>query len=82
MALALVSLALLIGYLARFGVVHHEDEGGPARLFQLLLLVEAVGIAYFGLRWLPEAPRQAFVIVALQVLLAAVPVVTIILLER
>jgi hypothetical protein len=61
--------------------VRHEDEGAPARLFQLLMVVEAVSIAFFAIRWVPEAPRPAIAILALQLLLAAIPVGTIIFLE-
>ncbi len=81
MVLSLAALALIVGFVARFGVVHEADEGTPAHLFQLLMAGTAVGIAYFGIRWLPEAPRPAIAILAVQVLVAAVPLVTLRFLE-
>jgi hypothetical protein len=81
MVMALVALGFIGGFVARFGVVQGQDEGAPARIFQLFMLAQAIAIAYFGLRWLPTAPKETIAIVALQVLLAAVPLGTIILLE-
>jgi hypothetical protein len=80
MVLSLAALALIVGFVARFGVVHAEDEGTAARVFQLLMVGIGLGITYFAIRWVPVAPKPASAIVAVQVLLAAVPVVTIILL--
>jgi hypothetical protein len=81
MVLSLATLTLIVVYVGLVGVVRHEDEGVPARLFQLLMVVEAVAIAFFAIRWVPEAPRPAIAILALQLLLAAIPVGTIIFLE-
>jgi hypothetical protein len=83
MLLSLAALALIIGFVARYGVVQQpgQDEGSAARIFQLLMLANAAAIGYFVLRWVPTAPKPAIAIVCLQVLLALIPVVTIILLE-
>lgn len=84
MLISAAAMALVLGYAALFGVAGNpqpHDEGAPARLFQLLLLAEAAVIGLFALRWLPRAPRAAATILALQMVLAAVPVATILILE-
>jgi peptidoglycan/LPS O-acetylase OafA/YrhL len=79
--LSLAALALIVVYVALFGVVRSQDEGAPARLFQLLMVGQALAVAFFAVRWIPQAPRPAIGVVALQMLAAAVPIVTIVLLE-
>jgi hypothetical protein len=79
-ALVLIGSVLAIQGAGAASAAH--DEGAPARVFQLLMLVDLLAIAYFGLRWVPAAPRQALPVLAVQVLAAAVPVATILLLER
>lgn len=79
-AIAIVQLAL-IAYALAAGVVAGPDEGAPARIFQLLIVAQAVAILAFAARWIPRAPGQAAMIVAAQVVVAAVPVAAILLLE-
>jgi hypothetical protein len=62
-----VLVALLISF-AFFGVPHREpDEGTAAHLFQIWLVLEVIGVAFFAIRYLPQKPKQAFLILALQV---------------
>jgi hypothetical protein len=80
-AIALGALLFVLGFAAFGEVTAHQDEGTPARLFQLALLIQAVIMVVFAVRWLPRAPREAGIILALQVAAAAVPVIVISLLE-
>lgn len=80
-AVALASLAFVVGYAAAFGVAAHTAEHGPARVFQMLLLLQGALIALFALRWLARAPRQAAAILLGQLLAMAVPVVAVLVLE-
>ena len=73
MLVSLVALALVLDYLVRYGVAPQEDEGAHARIFQLLIVVEAILIGSFGFRWIPETPRAAIAVIALQLPVAAVP---------
>lgn len=82
MAISFASLIFLIGYVIVSGIEYHEEERAPARIFQLLMLAQLPVIALFALRWIPRAPKQAFVILLFQVIAAVVPVVTVILLEQ
>ncbi len=50
---------------ALFGL-HQADEGTAAHLFQLLMPAQVPIVAYFAIMWLPRAPRQALVVLALQ----------------
>jgi hypothetical protein len=78
-----LALGLVLGYVAVFGATPQgpHDEGAPARLFQLILLADGVAMAVFAMRWLPRAPREAAVILALQLMSVAIPVVTVVALE-
>lgn len=81
LAVSLAALAFLLGYVAVFGIVQHEDEGAPARIFQLVMLAQLPVIAWFTVRWLPKQPRQALVVLALQGIAWIVPIVTVVWLE-
>ena len=66
-AMSLAALALVLGHVAIFGVVHEEDEGTAAHLFQLLMAAQVPIVGYFAVKWLPQAPGPALRILALQV---------------
>jgi hypothetical protein len=66
MAMSLAALALVIIHVAMYGVTQDADEGTPAHIFQLLLIAQVPIVAYFAIRWVPETPKQAISIMALQ----------------
>lgn len=80
-ALSLAALLWLLWNVAMVGIVRQADEGTPARIFQLLILAEVPVIAYFAIKWLPQSPRQALLIVALQAAVAFIPIAAVLLLE-
>ena len=82
LVMSLAALALLLGYVAIFGFLHQEDEGTPARLFQLIMAGQLPIIAYFGINWIPRSPRQALLILALQALAWLIPILAVIWFER
>jgi hypothetical protein len=70
-AMSLAMLAFILALLAIQGIPAPDpnaDEGAPAHLFQLWLVVEVLLITYFAGRWLPQAPKQALTVLVLQVL--------------
>jgi len=71
--IAIPVFLLLLGlrYIAIHGVVGQADEGTEAHLFQLLMPVQLVVMAYFVVTWLPRAPRRMLPVLLLQVLAAA-----------
>ena len=77
LAMSLAALAIVLIHLARFGAAREADEGTSAHLFQLLMAAQVPIVAFFAIKWLPEAPGPALQILALQaggVLAAFAPV--------
>jgi hypothetical protein len=71
------ALLLVVGHVALVGVAPQPDEGAEAHLWQLLMVGQLPLIAYFGVRWVPPAPRQAVTVLLAQLglaLVAAAPV--------
>jgi hypothetical protein len=66
-AMSLAALATVVVYLAMFGVVREPDEGTAAHIWQLLMAGQVPIVAFFAIKWLPQNPRQALVILALHV---------------
>jgi uncharacterized membrane protein HdeD (DUF308 family) len=65
-AMSLVALALVVGHIAIFGIVHEADEGTAAHLWQLLMAGQVPIVAYFAVKWLPQTPGNALRVLALQ----------------
>lgn len=81
LVMSLAALVMIVGYVAAFGIVRHQDEGAAARIFQLLMLAQLPIAADFSFRWLPRRPAQALMVLALQVVGWIVPILTVIWLE-
>jgi len=73
MVMSLATLAILLGYFARFGIVHKADEGTAAHLFQILMVGQIPIVAFFAIKWLPRNLKQTLMILALQVIVALLP---------
>jgi len=67
LAMSVAALATVIGYAAMFGIARQADEGTAAHLWQLLMAGQVPVIAFFAIKWLPTEPRQALLVLALQV---------------
>jgi hypothetical protein len=81
LAMSLAALAVLLGFLGMYGVIHQEDEGAAAHLWQLLMALQLPIIAFFAIKWLPRAPRQALLVLTLQALAMLSSIVPLFLLE-
>jgi MFS superfamily sulfate permease-like transporter len=68
--MSLAALGTVLIFLAMHGVVHEPDEGTAAHIWQLLMALQAPVIAFFAMKWLPRAPRQALYVLVLQALAA------------
>ena len=66
LAMSFAALATVLGYLAVNGVVREPDEGTAAHIWQLLMGGQVPIVAFFAIKWLPRAPRQALPVLALQ----------------
>ncbi len=67
--LSLVALTMILAAIAIVGVpaASPEDEGVGAHLFQIWLVVEAFMMAFFAITWVPQQPKQALVVLAIQI---------------
>ena len=65
-AMSFAALATVLGHVALFGVVREADEGTAAHIWQLLMALQVPVMAFFAVKWLPQTPRQALPILALQ----------------
>lgn len=77
LAMSLVALTTVAVHVAVHGTAPQPDEGAAAHFWQLLMAGQLPIIAWFGIRWLKEAPRAAAAVLTLQlvaVLAALAPV--------
>jgi len=65
-AMSLTAFALVVAHLLRYGPAPQVDEGASAHLWQLLMASQLPLVAFFAIKWLPQAPRQALSVLALQ----------------
>ena len=68
--ISLFCLGMVLWHVARVGPGPEADEGTEAHLFQLLMAIQAGIILWFAAKWLPQEPKAAGVVLAMQ--LAAV----------
>ena len=80
-AMSLAALALLLGHIAIYGIVRGEDEGASAHVFQLLIAAQVPVVAYFSIKWLPRAPKEALPVLAVQVAAAIAALAPVFLLD-
>lgn len=69
-AMSLAALALVLGHLIIFGAARQADEGTAAHLWQLLMTAQIPIVAFFAIRWIPQSPRSALPVLALQAVAA------------
>ena len=67
LAMSSVALLTIALHIAQSGLAPQADEGTAAHIWQLLMAGQLPFVALFALKWLPEAPRQAAGVLALQV---------------
>ena len=65
-AMSLAALATVIVHVALFGAAREADEGAAAHLWQLLVGGQLPIVAYFAIKWLPQAPKEALPVLAVQ----------------
>ena len=70
LAMSIAALAVVLGHVVLFGAAREADEGTAAHIFQLLIAAQVPIVAYFAVRWLRNAPRQAALVLALQAVAA------------
>ncbi len=66
LAMSCAALAVVLGHVAMFGAAREADEGTAAHLWQLLMAGQLPVVAFFAIKWLPQTPRPALLVLALQ----------------
>jgi hypothetical protein len=56
----------VLGHVAIYGIVREADEGAAAHLWQILMAGQIPVVAFFAIKWLTRAPKQALYILASQ----------------
>lgn len=69
-AMSLAALATVLIFIALHGTAPQADEGAAAHIWQLLMAAQAPIVVFFAIKWVPESPRQAVPILALQIVAA------------
>lgn len=69
-AMSLAALAILFVHILASGTARQADEGTAAHLWQLLMAAQIPIIGFFAIRWLPQSPRAALPVLALQAVAA------------
>jgi len=66
LAMSSAAVLTILVHIARFGTARQADEGAAAHLWQLLMVAQLPVVAFFAVRWVPRAPKQALIVLALQ----------------
>ena len=66
-AMSIAALVTVLYHIAMSGIAREADEGAAAHIWQLLMGGQIPIVAYFAIKWLPQAPKQALYVLALQV---------------
>jgi hypothetical protein len=61
------ALSIVLSYAVMFGVARQADEGTAAHVWQLLMAGQFPIIAFFVFKWFPSQPKQASLVLALQI---------------
>lgn len=73
-AMSMVAFALVLAYVAMVGSKPQADEGTVAHVWQLLMVGQLPLIAYWGIRWVPPAPRPGLIVLSIHLTCALVAV--------
>ena len=66
-AMSLTALIIVLVHITFVGITREPDEGAAAHMWQLLMAGQAPIMAFFAIKWLPQTPRGALVVLALQI---------------
>jgi hypothetical protein len=66
LSMSLTALAVVLIHIAVYGVAREADEGAAAHIWQLLMAGQMPVLAFFAIKWMPRAPRQTLLVLAVQ----------------
>ena len=64
--MSLGALATVLVFLVLHGPAPQADEGAAAHIWQLLMAAQVPIVLFSAIKWVPQSPRQAMPILALQ----------------
>lgn len=67
LAMSLGALATVLVFLSLHGPAPQADEGAAAHIWQLLMAGQVPIVFFFAIKWVPQSPRDAVPVLALQV---------------
>jgi hypothetical protein len=65
--MSLAAIATISVSIAMHGTAPQADEGAEAHIWQLLMVGQLPIIFFFAIKWLPQMPRQAAIVLAVQI---------------
>ena len=65
--MSLVALTVVIIHLITSGPAPQPDEGTAAHIWQLMMATQVPIVLFFAIKWLPDSPRIALPVLALQI---------------
>ena len=67
--MSLTALSAMLIYFVISGIpIREPDEGTPAHLFQLWLIIEVLMMVVFATKWVLREPKQTLLILAIQII--------------
>jgi len=79
--MSLAALATVIVFLVLHGPAPQADEGAAAHTWQLLMAGQVPVVLFFAVKWVPQSPRQAVPVLALQGVAALAAIAPVVLLH-
>ena len=67
LSITMLLIMVIIFSMSPIPPVRQADEGVGAHLFQIWLVLEIILIPFFALSWLPQKPKDALVILVIQI---------------
>src|SRR2546421_7708601 len=65
-AMSIAALGTVLYHIAMYGIAREPDEGAAAHIWQLLMAGQLPVVAFYAVKWLPQAPRTALQVLAVQ----------------
>src|SRR5689334_1110532 len=80
-AMSIAALTTVLIFLALHGPAPQADEGAAAHVWQILMAAQVPIIAFFAIKWVPQWPREAGLILGLQAVAALAAIAPVFLLH-
>jgi hypothetical protein len=64
--MSLGAIAAILLFIGVHGTAPQADEGAEAHIWQLLMAGQIPIILFFAVKWLPQSPRDAAIVLAVQ----------------